>query len=424
MSDIFICYSRSDRTLADQLVQRLRSAGWSVFIDAQTRVGERWHKTIQREMQAAQVFVALWSERSIDSDYVLEEAEYGKRKGILFPAFIERVDFPYGFSRIQTADLVGWAGEADHPGVARLLDALRQQLGGREASPVPLSATPPPSPDTPVASALAAGQNFRDPLKIGGEGPLLAVIPAGRFRMGSPPDEPERSESEGPQHEVIISRPFAIGVHAVTFDDYDRYADAIGSQKPADEGWGRGNRPVINVSWEDAQAYCRWLGECTGNAYRLPSEAEWEYACRAGTKTPFHYGKRMITDQANFDGNHTYNGSAKGEYRERTLPVGSFPPNAFGLHDMHGNVWEWCQDPWRADYEGAPTDGSAWETGGSSSRVLRGGSWRNGPCYCRAANRNVRAPDHRNYYIGFRVCRGAPIERLGAAPLRSGALER
>jgi formylglycine-generating enzyme required for sulfatase activity len=424
LSDIFICYSRSDRALADQLVQRLRAAGWSVFIDVQTRVGERWHKTLQREMHAAQAFVALWSERSIDSDYVLEEAEYGKRKGILVPAFIERVDFPYGFSRIQTADLVGWAGEPDHPGLAQILDALRQQLGGAEASPGPLSALPPSPPATPAASGLAARKTFRDPLKSGGEGPLLVVIPAGRFRMGSRVNEPDRSDDEGPQHEVNLAQPFAIGVHAVTFDDYDRYAAANGSEKPGDEGWGRGSRPVINVSWDDAQAYCRWLGEQTRRAYRLPSEAEWEYACRAGTTTPFHYGSRISSEQANFNGSYAYNGSAKGEYRGQTLPVGSFPPNAFGLYDMHGNVWEWCQDPWHGDYQGAPADGSVWETGGSSSRVLRGGAWYNYPRHCRAASRDDGAPDNRSLSIGFRVCRGAPIEPLGAAPLPTGSLAR
>ncbi|MBL0355119.1 MAG: SUMF1/EgtB/PvdO family nonheme iron enzyme [Dechloromonas sp.] len=415
VSDIFICYSRSDRVLADQLVQRLRSAGWSVFLDVQTRVGERWHKTIEREMQAARTFVALWSKRSVDSDYVLEEADYGKRKGILLPAFIERVDFPYGFSRIQTADLVGWAGEADHPGLAQLVDGLRQQLGEQLATPSPGSSAPPSPPRSVPVPVFAPGQTFRDPLRTGGEGPLLVVIPAGRFLMGSPPDEPERSEDGDPQHEVRIAQPFAMGVHALTFADYDRYAEASGEKKPDDKGWGRGRRPVINVSWEDARDYCQWLGEQTGNVYRLPSEAEWEYACRAGTTTPFHFGSRMTSDQANFDGNYTYNGSAQGEYREKTLPVGSFPPNAFGLYDMHGNVWEWCQDPWHGDYQGAPTDGSVWETGGSSSRVLRGGAWSYFPRFCRAASRFVGSPVGRSYDFGFRVCRGAPSEPLPAA---------
>ena len=219
------------------------------------------------------------------------------------------------------------------------------------------------------ARVPALAQTFRDRLKSGADGPLMAVIPAGRFRMGSPADEPEREDDEGPQHEVRIATPFAMGVYAVTFYDYERFCDDTKLGKPEDQGWGRGRRPVINVSWEAARAYCAWLGEQTGRAYRLPSETEWEYACRAGTDTPFHFGARITTDQANFDGNYTYNGSAKGEYRPQTVPVGSFPPNAFGLYDMHGNVWEWCEDTWQTNYEGAPSDGSVWEGGEKASRV-------------------------------------------------------
>jgi formylglycine-generating enzyme required for sulfatase activity len=323
------------------------------------------------------------------------------------------------FGRIQTADLVGWAGERDHAGLVRIVDALRLQLGGREPQPAPAvtvapAAAPPPS----------SGQTFRDPLRSGGEGPLMVVIPAGRFLMGSPVTEPERSDDETPQHEVRIALPFAMGVYAVTFDDYDRHAQAAGKWKPDDSGWGRGERPVIHVSWDDACEYCQWLCEQTGNAYRLPSEAEWEYACRAGTTTPFHTGERISLEQANFDGNYTYNGSASGECRQKTLPVGSFAANDFGLYDTHGNVWEWCQDTWHKNYEGAPTDGSAWEGGGSSSRVLRGGSWLARPRLCRAAYRYVLAPDDRGGFIGFRVCRVAPIEPLRAAPLNPVTLKR
>jgi len=148
---------------------------------------------------------------------------------------------------------------------------------------------------------------------------------------------------------------------------------------------------VIDVSWDDAQAYCVWLSEQTGRPYRLPSEAEWEYACRAETTSPFHFGARITTGQANFNGNNTYNGSAKGEYREMTIPVGSFPPNSFGLFDMHGNVWDWCQDAWHDNYYGAPQDGSAWE-GEPVSRVLRGGCWSSHPWRCRAGRPRRRPP--------------------------------
>lgn len=142
----------------------------------------------------------------------------------------------------------------------------------------------------------------------------------------------------------------------------------------------------------------------------MPSEAEWEYACRAGTTTPVHFGARITTDQANFNGKSTYNGSPKGQYRGKTMPVGSFPANAFGLHEMHGNVWEWCRDTRHPNYDGAPGDGSVWEGASGGSRVLRGGSWSGSPRGARAAGRFVFDPAFRFDYIGFRVCRGAPID--------------
>jgi formylglycine-generating enzyme required for sulfatase activity len=239
----------------------------------------------------------------------------------------------------------------------------------------------------------------------------MVVIPAGRFLMGSPPDEPEREKDEGPPHEVRITEPFAMGVYALTFDDYDRFCESTQREKPGDRGWGRGKRPATNVSWDDAQAYCAWLSEQTGHPYRLPSEAEWEYACRAGTTSPFHFGARITTAQANFNGNFTYNGSAKGEDREMTMPVGSFPPNSFGLFEMHGNVWEWCQDAWHDNYKQAPQDGSAWDSRDPVSRVLRGGSYCVIPEFCRAAFRYWGfAPEVRDDSFGFRVCCSPPIE--------------
>lgn len=413
--DIFICYSRSDRETADKLVGRLRAVGWSVFQDVNTHIGRRWHKEIERELHAARAVVVLWSAVSRDSDFVLEEAEYGKRKDILFPVFIERVEYPYGFGRIQTADLVDWGGEDGHPGFSQLIEALTSQLGDSG----PAQASPPAMPE-PVPEFPRPGTTFRDRLRDGGEGPLMVVIPAGSFLMGSPPDEPEGAADEGPQHPVRIARPFAMGVHAVTFDDYDRFAAATGAALPEDEGWGRASRPVINVSWDDARAYCAWLTRQSGKSYRLPSEAEWEYACRAGTTTPFHFGARLSTEQANFDGNYSYNGSAEGEYREQTIPVGSFPPNAFGLYDMHGNVWEWCQDAWHESYDGAPQGGSAWESEAVDSRMLRGGSWYDYPWSCRAADRSFFfPPDFRDSNIGFRVCRGSPIEPPDTGPPKS-----
>jgi|CXWL01.1.fsa_nt_gi formylglycine-generating enzyme required for sulfatase activity len=414
MSDIFLCYSRTDIDVALQLANRFEKENWSVFIDQQTRVGLRWHKEIERELHAARAVVVLWSATSRDSDFVLEEAEYGKHKEILFPAFIESVEFSYGFSRIQTADLIDWNNQPQHPGFLQLLDSLRLHLNDF-AVELPKSVGLTKTAQSAIKPVLKSGQTFRDKLKIGGEGPLMVIIPAGRFLMGSPSDEPDRSENEGPQHEVRIAKPFALGVTAVTFDDFDLFCQVTNREQPADEGWGRKNRPVIYVSWHDTQDYCIWLSEQTSRSYRLPSEAEWEYACRAGTSTPFHTGTRISTEQANFNGDYTYNGSAKGMDREKTLAVGTFPPNAFGLYDMHGNVWEWCQDKWHDNYQGAPSDGSSWENEGSNELVLRGGSWSGYPHGARASARHSDffsffLPVNRNNGIGFRVLCSSPIE--------------
>lgn len=408
MSDIFICYARSDSAFATKVAAFLRTEGWSVFLDVQTQVGQRWDKAIEKELQAAKAVVALWSAASRESDFVLEEAEYGKRKNILFPAFIEAVETPYGFGRIQTANLGGWDGESEHSGLDRLKGALSMHLQ-RDAEVTETRVTH--VVEEPMPVRYAVGQAFRDQLKEGGEGPLMVVIPAGRFMMGSPRGESGRSADEGPQHEVRIAASFAMGAHTITFADYDRFCDSAKREKVDDGHWGRGTRPVINVSWNDAQAYCAWLSAQTGRSYRLPSEAEWEYACRARTDTPFYFGVSITSGQANFKGRSAYNGSPKDLFRSMTTPVGSFAANAFGLFDMHGNVWEWCQDPWHESYKGAPTDGSVREQDPKmGSRVLRGGSWNDIPLFARAANRNDYDPGYARNVVGFRVCAVAPIE--------------
>jgi formylglycine-generating enzyme required for sulfatase activity len=158
------------------------------------------------------------------------------------------------------------------------------------------------------------------------------------------------------------------------------------------------NRPVEQVSWNDAVEFCARLSQQTGRTYRLPSEAEWEYACRAGTTTPFHFGETITSALANYCANTIYQSESKGEYRQQTTEVGTFPPNAFGLYDMHGNVWEWCQDHWHGSYQGAPNDGRVW-----LGQWLRGGSWGSDPRFCRSATRNVNLGGRRLGAVGFRV---------------------
>jgi formylglycine-generating enzyme required for sulfatase activity len=219
----------------------------------------------------------------------------------------------------------------------------------------------------------------------------MVVIPAGHFIMGAPETEEGSSSDEKPQHSVTITRPFAVGRFAVTFHEWDTCVAAKGCKnyRPADRGWGRGRRPVINVSWEDARAYVAWLSRETGKPYRLLSEAEREYVTRAGTTTPFWWGSYISSCQANYDGEFTYprTEKQKGEYRRQTVPVDWFQPNPWGLYQVHGNVYEWVEDCWRGTYEGAPADGSAWVKPDCTEHVLRGGSWNFAPWHLRSANR-------------------------------------
>ena len=238
------------------------------------------------------------------------------------------------------------------------------------------------------------GEVFRDCPKC----PELVVVAAGTYRMGSPSHEKGRDDNEGPMHEVVIEEPFAVGVYEVTFSEWEACVRGGGCQgyRPSDEGWGRGSRPVINMSWEDAQSYVQWLSGKTGEKYRLLSESEWEYVARAGTTTPFHFGSTISTDRANY---------GKGFWGQGTVPVGSFEPNRFGLYDVHGNAWEWVQDCWNHSYRGAPRDGSAWERGDCSERVLRGGCWSCPPRSLRSAHRIRYSTGKRYSVFGFRIAR-------------------
>ena len=222
-------------------------------------------------------------------------------------------------------------------------------------------------------------------------------IPGGSVLMGSSENERGIDYLELLQHRVNVP-PFFLGRYPVTQEQYEV---VMGNNPSYFKG---ANRPVEQVTWNDATEFCWRLSQRTGRQYRLPSEFEWEYACRAGTTGPFYFGETITTDLANYNGNYAYGSARKGIYRRETTDVGSFPPNAFGLYDMHGNVWEWCQDVWHRNYNGAPTDGSAWESGGRASiRVLRGGSWESNPINCCSAYRSKSDFGLRLDHGGFRV---------------------
>jgi Uncharacterized conserved protein len=251
------------------------------------------------------------------------------------------------------------------------------------------------------SGALNPGTVFRDCPEC----PEMVVVPAGEFMMGSPASEEGRYPAEGPQRKQTIAKPFAVGKFEVTFAEWAACVaggGCAGNKNPEDRSWGRGKRPVIYVSWNDATEYVEWLSKTTGWTYRLLTEAEWEYVARAGTTTPFSTGRTITPEQANFNG--SYGGVARGVYRRMTTEVGTFLANAFGLYDVHGNVWEWVQDCYDS-YAGAPKDGSAITSTDCGQRVLRGGSWGSGPQDLRLAKRYFYHPVVRDGFSGFRVAR-------------------
>ena len=237
--------------------------------------------------------------------------------------------------------------------------------------------------------------------------PRMVVVPAGAFLMGSSDSEPGRGADEGPQHRVAV-RSFALGAFEISFAQWFACVDDGGCNgyRPADFAPGQANFPAVNISWRDAEAYARWLAAKTGRAYRLPSEAEWEYAARAGSTSPYPWGERADHAFANYGEDVCCAGRASGQdVWVRTAPVGAFPPNRFGLYDMQGNAWEWVADCYHSSYVGAPSTGETWESPSCATRILRGGSWLFGPRVLRAAARRTHPDDVRTGSLGFRVAR-------------------
>ena len=289
---------------------------------------------------------------------------------------------------------------------------------------------------SPTVHAMAlrkVGPKVGDRFRDCPECPEMVVVPAGSYRMGSPSYEQGRGVYEGRGLEVTIAAPFAIGRHEVTVAEFGRFVDETGYsagnscwtyeggeyEDRAGRGWRNpgfgqsGRHPVACVNWNDAQAYVAWLSRETGEKYRLPSESEWEYAARAGTATARYWGESESgqcrhANGADASAKERYSGWTVASCRDghvHTAPAGSFAANGWGLHDMLGNVWEWTEDCWNGSYAGAPSDGSAWEYGDCARRVLRGGSWSNGPSVLRAANRSRVTTGIRNIGSGFRVAR-------------------
>ncbi len=455
---LFYSYSHRDEELRRHLEDHLAALRWSGLInewhDRNIDVGEEWAKEIDTNLGTADIILLLVSASFIASKYcwsvemtkALERHDKGEAKVI--PVILRPCRWgTTPFAKLQAAPtdakpVTSWpdqdaalddiAGKIEHV-VAELqrqrraveeakqraeeqrerqvaeeerrkaLQRQREQDEAKKQADAEARRITDQEQLEQVAPQVIATGRFADFAVFRDVDapwcPEMVVLPAGEFLMGSPASDKEGFGDQRPQHRVKIGYRFALGRNPVTFAEYDHFCAETRREEPADQGWGRGRRPVINVSWLDAQDYLTWLSQETGWAYRLPSEAEWEYACRAATTTRYAFGDKITPKNANY-------GESK---LGKTTDVGAYPPNPWGLYDMHGNVWEWVEDVWHDSYNGAPIASSAWTDGegkqSSRVRVVRGGSWGSSPRNLRSASRRRYPPDSRIFNLGFRVAR-------------------
>lgn len=451
MTRIFISYRRQDTlAIAGRIFDRLEAKFGSngVFMDIDSiPPGVDFHGWLDDEVSQASVVLALigagWLNaqdeaglRRLDSpnDFVRIEIETALRRSIpLVPVLIGGASMPRADELPESLRPVlrRHAAEVDmgrdfHRHMDRLIVWLERHADGHVDRP--RSGTQSARNDAlfraegriEIHAAVIHNSRGRWFLPGAGktewfqdlaEGAEMVAVPEGSYIMGAPDKEQQRVDDEGPQHKVTFANPFAVGRYPVTVGQFANFVRATGYN--AGNDWRNpgfmqnDNHPVVCMNWDDAQAYVKWWRERTGKDYRLLSEAEWEYACRAGTVSTFWWGTTITPAQANYDGNFVYEGGgSKGECRKQTVPVNSFEPNPWGLYQVHGNVREWCEDVWHENYVGAPSDGSAWiEEGDKTVRILRGGSWVSFPQCLRSARRTRTGTDRRIYGNGFRLAR-------------------
>ncbi len=433
---IFLAHASEDKPAVLALHERLKQAGYKPWLDKKDLIpGQNWRSVIPKAIADSQLFIACLSQRSIakqgfvQREFKMALNQYADRPPnsiYLIPLRLDECEIPdlrqeeYG---LNLRDL-HWLDYWKEDGFEQLERAITHQFNPEPEEPKqPVIVTPPLSVfNFEIVGVNAKGeqinkeskqsQYFREDLGNGITLEMVA-IPGGTFLMGSPANEKDSFGDERPQHEVNVPT-FFIGKYPITQAQWQAIASRTDLKvkqdldfKPAyfKDRPNSDRRPVEQVNWYDAIEFCARLSKLTVREYRLPSEAEWEYACRAGTTTPFYFGETITGELANYNATNTYADEPNGEYRSETTPVGQFPPNAFGLYDMHGNVWEWCADTWHDNYKDAPTDGSVWiENGDDNRSPLRGGSWGSYPVYCRSAIRDdYDRRDDRDYDIGFRV---------------------
>ncbi|MFM6324973.1 MAG: SUMF1/EgtB/PvdO family nonheme iron enzyme [Microcystis panniformis] len=441
---IFLAHASEDKPAVLALHERLKQAGYKPWLDKKDLIpGQIWRDEIPKAIKASQIFLACLSAKSANKQgYIQRELRIALDTlgqmllGTIFfiPMRLEECEIPdlrLAEVGLNLRDL-HWLDYWEEDGFEQLERAITYQFKLEPEEPKQLLSVF----NFEVVGVNAKGEQIRKESKQSqyfredlGKGITLEMvaIPGGTFLMGTEDEEIERLvkkfnwegfRRERPQHEVTVP-PFFMGKYPITQAQWKAIASRTDLKvkqdldlKPAYFKYRphSDRRPVEQVSWYDAVEFCARLSKLKeGREYRLPSEAEWEYACRAGTTTPFYFGETITGELANYNASKTYAGEAKGEYRQQTTPVGQFPPNAFGLYDMHGNVWEWCADTWHNNYDGAPTDGSVWiENDNDNRSPLRGGSWFFNPNNCRSAYRNnLSRRVSFNYNYGFRVVCGA-----------------
>lgn len=426
MGKIFINYRREDTPDAAARIHRELASTFgakNLFMDVDNLLaGQRFDSELEKALAECDVLIVVigprWMsalehrQKTSERDYVREEiAAALKRQIHIIPVLVNAAHLPSG--RVLPEDICDLVKHQKHDvrhehfsrDVAPLIEAIKllrrppsrrlpwsmivAAVAGLQFLTAALFLVLPHFRSTPTPKS---GETFRDCPDC----PEMVVVPAGEFWMGSSGLEQGHTSREEPQHKVVIAKPFAAGKFEVTFTEWDACVSDGGCNgyRPSDEGWGRGRRPVINVSWADAKAYAAWLSKKSGETYRLLSEAEWEYAALAGRDTKYVLRKPITEQDAQFSAS-------------KTAEVGSFEPNAFGLYDMLGNVAEWVEDCWREDYKGASEDGAVLTSGDCDNRGARGGSWANNdPKYVRATDRGSGHPTNlRHYDAGFRVAR-------------------
>jgi|SRR5450755_244457 formylglycine-generating enzyme required for sulfatase activity len=430
MANVFLSYKKEDVEIAARFASAFRNEGLSVWWDDGLTPKGAWDAEIESEISSASAVVVLWSPRSCPSEWVRREAHYAQDRGKLVPVIVEATAIPIAFTLNQTVNLAEWDGIADNKQWRKLLTWIAD-LASAKPSGTDLSqaagAAPPnryreavgylASGDPIVDGALVnastpAGTAFRD----GEQLPVMRIVSSGSFLLGAPDHDTDHEYFEAPQKRIEIPAPLAIGMFPVLVSEYQHIMGSPAAAAPppvTTSGWGWfGKRkqdstpptvvppqpsnprvPVTRVSFDEAQAFVDRLNAATRENYRIPSEAEWEYACRAGSRSRYCGGDTIDSTKAAF-------GLAAGP-----IEAGSFTPNAFGLYDMHGNVREWTADLWHDSYDSTPSDGRPATDGYASMRLVRGGGWCDGSALLRSSARMRATQSARTDVIGFRLAR-------------------